>query len=126
MQKKPLRILSIDDDLGCQIAAIRYFTLVGGHMVWTAEDGAEGLKKAAEFMPDVILLDLNMPDMSGLEVIEALDANTITRHIPVIMVTGGSLTDAQHADLKTKKNFIKLQEKPTSFDRLLLELEAAA
>ena len=53
----------------------------------TARDGAEGFRKAAEELPDLILLDLIMPKMDGIETCNLLRANKKTRAIPIIMIT---------------------------------------
>lgn len=125
MGKKPLRILSIDDNLSCQLVAARFFTLVGGHIVEVAENVSEGFKKAAELRPDIILLDMSMPDMNGFEVLDSLYADTATRDIPVIMITEGSLNDTELDNLKAKANFMLFEQKPANFERLLGRIEAA-
>ncbi len=56
------------------------------HLVF-ANDGAEALQKAAEFVPDLILLDVMMPDMDGFEVCQRLRANTLLAEVPIILVT---------------------------------------
>ena len=58
-----------------------------------AKNGKQALEKASKNVPDVILLDVVMPDMDGFEVIQELKARTVTKMIPVIFVTG--LTDVQ-------------------------------
>ena len=125
MGKKPLRILSIDDDPGCRRATARFFTLVGGHMVEVAETAAEGLKKAAALKPDIILLDMSLPDMNGLEVMEALCADSATRDTPVIIITGAGLSDAERNGLELKRNFMLLEQKPADFTGILGKIEAA-
>ena len=55
--------------------------------VMTASDGAEGLQRIAERMPDVVITDSVMPGMSGSELVRKLKAQPSTRHIPVIMLT---------------------------------------
>ncbi len=123
--KKKLRILSIDDDSSCNQVVARFFTLVGGHKVDVAGNGRDGLKKAAQLRPDIILLDLRMPDMTGLEVMDALCADAGTRDIPVIMLTGASLNHAEEVSLKVKHNFMLLEQKPADFTNLLGKIEAA-
>jgi len=123
--KNPLKTLIIDDDHGCRVIASRFFTSVGGHKVETAENGREGLEKAAQFRPDIILLDMNMPDMNGLEVVETLCADADTRDIPVIIITGASLTKAEQNSLKLNPNFMLLEQKPADFEELLEKIEAA-
>lgn len=124
MGNTPLIILSIDDDLDCRRATARFLTCVGGHMVEVAKDGREGLKKAAELKPDIILLDMRMPDMSGVEVMEALCANSATRDIPVIIITGASLNDTEQNSLSHKRNFVSLEQKPADLNKVLRTIEA--
>lgn len=125
MSKKPLRILSIDNDQGCLLAAAKFFTLMGGHMVEVAEDGKEGLEKAAQTRPDIVLLDMNMADMTGLEVMDALCVDPATRDIPVILITGCNLSDTEQDRVKAKRNFMGLEQKPADLSKLLEGIEAA-
>ncbi|MCK4945866.1 MAG: PleD family two-component system response regulator [Alphaproteobacteria bacterium] len=60
--------------------------------VITALSGAEGIQKAETLSPDIILLDVMMPNMDGFETCHRLKSNLITSHIPIVMVT--ALTDA--------------------------------
>jgi CheY-like chemotaxis protein len=55
--------------------------------VITAGSGSEGLTTAQAEQPDAILLDVMMPDMDGLTTFQKLQANSATRHIPVILLT---------------------------------------
>src|SRR6476659_6688373 len=59
----------------------------GGFSVLTADDGAEGLKKARAESPALIVLDLMLPRMQGLEVCKVLKTDSLTSHIPIIMLT---------------------------------------
>ena len=56
-------------------------------MVVTAYDGREGLQKAIECKPDVILVDIKMPIMSGEELADELQRNLETAHIPVVFLS---------------------------------------
>lgn len=125
MKKRTLKILTIDDSPNCLRVVAKFFTLVGGHIVEVAENGMEGLKKAAELRPDLILVDMVMPDMSGLQVMDGLYANANTRDIPVIMLTGTRLSDSEYGELEAKENFMLLEEKPADFHKLLKTIEAA-
>lgn len=59
-----------------------------GYELQFAENGRDGIKKTIDFRPDLILLDVMMPDMSGFEVCEALRKSPTTVDIPIVMVTG--------------------------------------
>jgi CheY-like chemotaxis protein len=87
------KILIVDDE-----AAIREYeaTLLGeiGHEVIVAADGAEALRLAREKQPDLVLLDIMMPELSGIEVCRQLRADPRTRDIRVIVV---SAVDAKRA-----------------------------
>jgi len=58
-----------------------------GYLVSTAVDGEEALQVANDKLPDIILLDMLLPKISGPEVLKALKANPATRNIPVIVLT---------------------------------------
>ncbi|MBD2483775.1 response regulator [Planktothrix sp. FACHB-1365] len=88
------RILFIDDESNIrQIVKICLETL-GGWNVSLAASGQEGLVKAVSEKPDAILLDVMMPNMDGLAVLQQLQANPITQPIPVVFLTARrSLTE---------------------------------
>jgi CheY-like chemotaxis protein len=58
-----------------------------GYDVSTAGDGEEALRIAPVILPDIILLDMMLPKLSGLEVLKALKANPATRDIPIVVLT---------------------------------------
>jgi class 3 adenylate cyclase len=60
----------------------------------TATDGAEALSAIREELPDVVLLDVEMPGIDGFEVLERIKADEATRHVPVIMISGLDDTDS--------------------------------
>jgi len=75
-----------DDDSTCDLLQK---TLPGlGHSVITAKNGVEGFEKAFWRKADVILLDIVMPEESGLELLARLKKSRRTQHIPVLMLTG--------------------------------------
>ena len=77
-------ILVIDDE---PVNALLIWQLVGEHEVISAENGTEGIAKALELTPDLILLDINMPDMQGFDVCTRLRADPRTRSVPIIFIT---------------------------------------
>jgi diguanylate cyclase (GGDEF)-like protein len=83
---KKQRILVVDDEE--HIRKIVKFQLEkAGYEIDTAEDGVQALKAVEECRPDLVLLDLMMPNMDGHEVTKRLKSNYQTGHIPIIMVT---------------------------------------
>lgn len=81
------RILIIDDEFDIRAVVELTLKAVGGWEVISAVSGKEGLARAIDMLPDVILLDVMMPEMDGIETFQALQANPATRSIPVILMT---------------------------------------
>ncbi|MEH1832963.1 MAG: response regulator [Nostoc sp.] len=81
------RILIIDDEEDIRETTQICLEIANEWEVLTAGSGREGLLKAACEHPDVILLDVMMPDMDGLTTLENLQANPETQNIPVILLT---------------------------------------
>jgi DNA-binding response OmpR family regulator len=82
----PARILCIDDEKEI-IDLIRLILARKGYEVAGAIGGEEGLAKARSWKPDLVLLDLMMPDMDGWEVFHRIRADAALAEIPVIVVT---------------------------------------
>jgi two-component system phosphate regulon response regulator PhoB len=89
MDTAPKRILLVEDDRflrrACE-ASLRQ----RGLTVTTAADGEEGLRLARSDRPDLILLDMLMPKLSGLEVLRALRGDAETRNVPVLILSNSS------------------------------------
>jgi len=91
--RPPVSVLYIEDNAS-NIRLMRHIAeALGGLMLHVAEHPLEGLKLAEQFRPDVILLDINLPDMDGFEVKARLDANPLTREIPVIALSANVLSE---------------------------------
>ena len=82
----------IVDDHPVNIRLLEKILDAGGYRTLAAENGPEGRKLAASRLPDLILLDIMMPKMSGFEVCKQLKSNPETRDIPIVMVTALSET----------------------------------
>lgn len=80
------RILCIEDEPE-MIDLIRLILGRRGFEVFGAAGGVEGARLVREMLPDLVLLDLMMPDMDGWEVYQQMKADIVTRDIPVIVVT---------------------------------------
>ena len=79
-------ILIIDDEKA-NIITLTHM-LSPEYTIYAAKDGKGGIELANEFLPDVILLDILMPDIDGYDAIAALKNSDSTREIPVIFITG--------------------------------------
>ncbi len=84
--RNPGEILLVDDSSPSRILIGRHLTALG-HQIREAESGEQGLEMLNEFRPDLIILDVLMPDMTGYQVLRELKRNERTRDIPVIMLS---------------------------------------
>jgi len=100
---KKARILIVDDE-PANLALLSMLMMDQGHSYETAINGAEGLEKVLSFNPDIILLDLIMPGMNGLEVCKTIKKDLKTRHIWVIFMTGQSDGDTKFKCLQAGAN----------------------
>ncbi|MEN1926869.1 twitching motility response regulator PilH [Luteimonas sp. MJ293] len=80
------RILIVDDSPS-QLAGIRRIVERLGHETLTAEDGQAGVELARRELPDLILMDVVMPNLNGFQATRSISRDPATRHIPVILVT---------------------------------------
>jgi len=81
------RILSVEDDPLMQ-KMLQAALVAAGYEFRLSPDGAGAVPLAISEKPDLIMLDINLPDATGIEVCRALKAEPRTRHIPVLMLTG--------------------------------------
>ena len=91
------RILVVDDEPH-SVKMVESRLRANGYDVITAGNGAEGLEKARKEAPDLILLDIVMPQMNGHETLSKLKESSETKSIPVIMFTSkGQVDDVERA-----------------------------
>ena len=115
------RILCVEDEEE-MIDLIRLILGRRGFEVKGATGGIEGLRLIREDLPDLVLLDLMMPDMDGWEVYQQMKADDRTRNIPVIVVTA----KAQNIDRVLAMHIAKVDDyitKPFSPQELLMSVE---
>lgn len=98
------KVLIVEDDPLMSRMYQKIFTFQK-YEVEIAGDGQEALDKLLGFKPTIILLDIMMPKMNGLEVLEKLKANPETKDIPVIMLT--NLAGQQDAETALSKGAVK-------------------
>ena len=81
------RVLLIEDDAEIRMIADLSLSQVGGFETYLAAGGIEGVGLAVEHGPEVILLDMMMPELDGMATLRMLKDDPATRHIPVIFMT---------------------------------------
>ncbi|MEN8119073.1 MAG: sigma-54 dependent transcriptional regulator [Bacteroidota bacterium] len=114
------KILVIDDEKPIR-NTLKEILEYEDHKVEIASDGFEGLEKAKENKYDIILCDIKMPNMDGIEVLEKLEE--VSPDVPVVMISGhGSVETAVEALKKGAYDFI---EKPLELNRLLVTIRNA-
>ncbi|HAV72621.1 two-component system response regulator [Stenotrophomonas maltophilia] len=80
------RILIVDDSPS-QLLGIQRIVEKLGHEILTATDGAAGVEAAKAELPDLVLMDVVMPNLNGFQATRTLARDASTKHIPVILVT---------------------------------------
>lgn len=117
------RILVIDDEVDlCEIMKITLETTDSAYLVSTANNGKAGLKEAKKFNPHLIVLDINMPVMDGIETLKRLKADSRTAQIPVLIL---SARDDEDIQLATAQLFHERYiTKPVDTDELLNNIES--
>jgi DNA-binding response OmpR family regulator len=109
-----MRILVVDDSRFLRMTNERALHKAGFEVIGAA-DGEEGLKMAREKLPDLILLDMMLPKLSGPEVLKALRADSATSKIPVMVLT--SLSQANEEKLKNEGATEYFQKSTLSLDK---------
>lgn len=112
-------IAIIEDDPKAALLLRRILQTRGEYRIFEAHGGAEGLEVVRREQPDLILLDLMMPDMDGFAVLEDLKADDELRDVPVIVVTAKELTDAERQRVSGQVG--TLMQKGSFTDEELLE-----
>jgi len=117
------RVLVVEDEKDVR-DMLRLNLKAGGFDVLEAHNGAEGLAIAKAEIPSVVILDLMMPEMSGMEVCRALRRNPATSRIPILMLTAKSTEVDKVAGLEVGAD--EYVTKPFSPRELLLRVRAVA
>jgi CheY-like chemotaxis protein len=104
------RILLVEDGKMLRIAGTRALTRAGYEVV-AAVDGEEALRVARESPPDLILLDMMLPKVSGLDVLRGLKSDARTKHVPVIVLSGLSPANRERLIVEGAAAFFEKTEK---------------
>ena len=118
-EKQTILVVDDEEDL---LDLIEYNLKKEGFAVLKAEDGKEGMNMAREHSPNLVLLDIMMPKMDGLEVVERMRADNKLKHIPIIFLTarGDEKTEVEGLD-KGGDDYIT---KPISTTKLISRIKA--
>jgi two-component system cell cycle response regulator DivK len=116
---KKYTVLYIEDNSNNRILVERFLEFEGFE-VHSVENGQKGLDQASKILPDVFLIDLNLPDISGFEVVEILNSRVETQDIPKIVFTA---TDMQREGIEA--GFDYFMRKPVDVTTLAERIEYA-
>jgi len=112
----------VADDREDNVELVRNLLTMEGYQVVSAADGQEALEMAYEHLPDLVILDLNMPRLNGYEVCERLKCDSKTAGIPVLMLTAWSDIDQRVKGLQVgAEDYLA---KPFDYRELLMRVEA--
>nr|WP_294899032.1 hybrid sensor histidine kinase/response regulator transcription factor [uncultured Pedobacter sp.] len=118
LKQKP-RVLLVEDNT--ELRSFLADQLVDYYLVTEAADGEEGLRLASEINPDLVISDVMMPKMDGIELLNKLKNNLETSHIPVILLTAKSAIESQINALKYGADFYII--KPFDVGHVLASME---
>jgi len=103
-------ILVVDDESALQ--AVLFDSLESEFRLVSAFNGREGIDKAAKVKPDLILMDVMMPDIGGYDAVRLLNTNPATRNIPVVVMTAQNFDDSTVQLIKQEPNVVSFLTKP--------------
>ena len=117
------RVAIIDDAPEARTLIRRILQSQGDYTIFEAPNGREGLELCRREQPDLIILDLMMPEMDGFAVLDGLRADRATANIPVIVATAKELTPHEKAKLGTQIQAL-MQKGDFLSDEFLEEVKA--
>ncbi len=115
------KVLVVDDDESI-VTLFKTALELEGFQVKTGRDGRGILARALEYKPDLIVSDLMMPAGGGYELIRALQIDSVTRKIPIVLVTGSHLDASTKEMMKMESNLVLYLEKPVRPDALIAKV----
>ncbi|MCM8800533.1 MAG: response regulator [Candidatus Omnitrophica bacterium] len=113
----------IADDDETVLTSLKRLLVLAGFEVETAQRAKEVTSRIKGFKPDLIILDLLMPNLGGLEICEMLNQDKETQNIPIIVVSG--LAGIEDIKKAYRLGVINYFTKPYDFDKLLKEINKA-
>ncbi|MCX7905383.1 MAG: response regulator [Elusimicrobiales bacterium] len=121
--EKNKKVLVVDDN-PVMIEIVK-MALEGDFIVISASDGKEGIEMAKSQKPDVIIMDVMMPNISGIEMLRLLLSDDDTKNIPVIVFTASHFDPSTEMIFMVEKNVKAFLRKPCTVDTLKKEVFSA-
>jgi two-component system cell cycle response regulator DivK len=118
MSKRILVVEDCDDSRTILVSILKRFC---GYETIEAANGAEAIEKAVSEKPDLILMDLDLPDISGMEAAKAVKENPSTAHIPIVAQTAWS--SRQWKGRVLRLGMVDYLEKPVSMELMKATIE---
>lgn len=116
----PVRVLYVEDDKTLQLSLSQMLQILG-YEVACADNGQQGVEKAETWLPDIILMDMRMPVMSGDKAIEVLRSKPTTSEIPIFVLS--AFSDAKTRDLCKQVGADKFFTKPPDVRKIDAEIK---
>lgn len=113
-------VLVVDDEPMTR-NLLRMILSYAGHKIYEADDGFDALDKIEQHAPDLVILDVMMPNMDGIDVCKAVRGNEATAALPVIMLSAHSHPDSVQASMAAGAN--RYLTKPISRKDLLAQID---
>lgn len=113
------KILLVDDEKSIHSYLRRKLSKLG-YSVYIAEDGEEALSQAFSLLPDLVLLDIKLPKLNGIEVCKRLKSDDGTKNIPVLMLSAKAQSEEIEEGMRAGAD--KYLCKPISFPDILKEV----
>ncbi|MBI4124837.1 MAG: response regulator [Deltaproteobacteria bacterium] len=118
--KSKKKILIVDDNADT-VEILKSLLEKEGYKVLVSQDGEEGVQIAAQQIPDLILMDINMPGLRGDMAAMRIRGEASTRHIPIVILTG--VEDVQEKVLASQAGVVDYITKPYSPEKLLIQIK---
>ena len=115
------RILVVEDGVDLRAVVVAVLTQVCGYETIEAANGREAVARAVSEKPDLILMDVELPDISGIDAARAVKSNPRTAHIPIIAQTGWGSQQWKAAPVAA--GMVAYLQKPVSMELIISTIE---
>ncbi|MBI4051113.1 MAG: response regulator [Elusimicrobia bacterium] len=117
------QIVIVEDDPNYS-ALLSFYLTEKGYKVTSACNGKEGIQKVRELRPDIIVLDVMMPEASGLEVVRTLQSESSLRSIPILVTTGSRFNKSMQDLFEQEGNVRGFLEKTRDLAQIETQIAA--